>query len=143
MLPLHTVTDCNTLHETVIKSGLPEDRRAAIEVLSIREMLENKDGDSDSEVEEGTLRLKERNLDDVLHWCVSEDQRGDALTKKTSRLERAEWHDRVNWISIRSEKKGDALKRLMIPSRPRPPLDKGTARLILNMRDEAAKRAGF
>ena len=36
MLPLHIVTDCNSLYETVVKSRLPEDKRAAIEVIAIR-----------------------------------------------------------------------------------------------------------
>ena len=51
MLPIHVVTDCNSLHEIVIESCLPEDRRAAIEFLAIREMVTAEDFDSDSEVE--------------------------------------------------------------------------------------------
>ena len=44
MLPIHVVTDCNSLHGTVIKSRLPKDKRAAIEVIAIREMVTGEGG---------------------------------------------------------------------------------------------------
>ncbi len=58
-LKLHTVTDCNSLHECIAKQGLPEDKRAAIEVLSIREMLSREDDGSGSELEDDDDRLSE------------------------------------------------------------------------------------
>ncbi len=45
-------------------------------------MLVNAD-DSESEVEAETLRLRERDLSRVFYRTVSEDQKGDALTKRT------------------------------------------------------------
>ncbi len=141
-IPLHVVTDCNSLHETVVKSGAPEDKRAAIEVLAIKEMLVNAD-DSESEVEAETLRLRERDLSKVFHWTVSEDQKGDALTKRTLKWERDEWHERASWISLRTAKKTDIAAQKMIPSRTRPRVDRSTAQMILGAHAEAATRAGF
>ena len=144
-LKLHVITDCNSLHETVIKSGLPEDKRAALEVIALREMVEAEEVFSDSEVEADTQRLKERDLSDVYRWCVSEDQKGDILTKLSVREEREIWHDSASWISIRSKKKLAQHLRAekAIPSRPRPPLDKEQARLVLLEQRQAAEQAGF
>ena len=74
-LKLHIVTDCNSLHETVVKSSLPEDKRAALEVLAIREMVLNEEHFSDDEVEAETERLKERDISGVYRWAVSEARR--------------------------------------------------------------------
>ena len=144
-LKLHVITDCNSLHETVIKSGRPEDKRAALEVIALREMVEAEDVFSDSEVEADTQRLKERDLSDVYRWCVSEDQKGDILIKLSVQEEREDWHGSATWISIRSKKKLAQHLRAekAIPSRPRPPLDKEQARLVLHAQRQAAEEAGF
>ena len=145
MLPLHVVTDCNSLHETVIKSRLPEDKRAAIEVLAIREMVldEQLGCSSDDEVEADSGRLKERNLANVYHWCVSEDQRADMLTKKSLGYQRREWMTTNNYLSIRSAKRTDEILRKAIPSRPRQRVDKDIATRILAHKDTAARAAGY
>ena len=142
-LKLHIVTDCNSLHETVVKSSLPEDKRAALEVLAIREMVVNEEHFSDDEVEEETERLKERDISGVYHWCVSEDQKADILTKNSNTEERASWHDDLNWISLRSVKKTDLQTQKAVPSQKRPKLDKEVAKKVLDAQWTAARAAGF
>ena len=105
-------------------------------------MLVNAD-DSESEVEAETLRLRERDLSRVFYRTVSEDQKGDALTKRTLKCERDEWHERANWILLRTAKKTDIAAQKMVPSRTRPRVDRSTAQMVLDMRAEAATRAGF
>ena len=97
-MPLNVVTDCCSLHETVAKSGMPDDKRAAIEVIALREMIGGA-ADSDSEVDEDE-RLNEEDLGKCYKWCISEGQKADILTKRSNRLERDDWHSRASWISI-------------------------------------------
>ncbi len=59
-MPLHVVIDYASLHENVTKSNLPEDKRCALEVLALREMMTDRPCDSDSDAEYETERLKER-----------------------------------------------------------------------------------
>ena len=115
MLQIHVVTDCNLLHETVIKSRLPEDKQAAIEVIAIREMVTDEGFSSDSDVED-IGRLKERDLADVYHWCVSEDQRADILTKKSLTDVRREWMTNKHFIAIRGAKRTDDKLKKIVPS---------------------------
>ena len=141
-LKLHTVTDCNSLHECITKQGLPEDKRAAIEVLSIREMLSREDDGSGSELEDDD-RLRESDLRSVYHWTVSEDQKSDIFTKKCTREQRAARHEDLNWIFLRSKKRSDVQAEKAIPSRPRPRLDLTMAKTIMQKREEEAIAAGF
>ena len=142
MLPLHIVTDCNSLHETVVKSRLPEDKRAAIEILAIREMLTEAGYDSDSEVEDGG-RLKEKDVSSVYHWTVSEDQKADILTKKSLILDRQDWMSSNNFVSLRSAKRADEALKKHVPSRPRMSVDKKLASMVLNQKELAARAAGY
>ena len=142
-IPLHTVADCGSLHEVATKSGIPEDKGAAIEVLAIKEMLEQRDADSKSEVEAGTARSRERNFAQFLRWCVNEDQKADALTKRTNRQERDDWHSRSSWVSLRSKKRADFRDEKAIQRRPRVKVPAETARIILSERREAAIAAGY
>ena len=142
MLLIHIVTDCNSLHETVVKSRLPEDKRAAIEVIAIREMITDAGYSSDSEIEDSG-RLKERDLASVYHWTVSEDQRADILTKKSLIADRREWLAVNNFFSLRSAKRTDEKLKKHIPSRPRMGIDRGLASLVMSQKDVAARAAGY
>ena len=142
LLPIHIVTDCNSLHETVVKSRLPEDKRAAIEVIAIRETITDAGYSSDSEIEDSG-RLKERDLSSVYHWTVSEDQRADILTKKSLIADRREWLAVNNFFALRSAKRTDEKLKKHIPSRPRMGIDRGLASLVLSQKDIAARAAGY
>jgi hypothetical protein len=142
-LPLHLVTDCSSLHETVIKSSLPEDKRCALEVLALREMLINEHYESEDDVESETQRLREKELKEFFRWAVSEDQKADLLTKVATRDDRSLWHLFANWISIRSAKASDEKAAKMIPSITRPKLDKGKAEILIRAHADAARSAGF
>ena len=137
------MTDCSSLHECVIRQSLPEDERAAIEVLAIREMVTKADeATSDGELEED-LRLKERDLRSVYHWTCFEDMKADLLTKKSDRRAREQWHKEVAWIALRTLKKCDILAQKAVPSRPRSKLDLHIAREVIEDRLREAIEAGF
>ena len=150
VLRLHIVTDASSLHEVVTKSGMPADKRAAIEVLAIREMVTGEQYFSDSDIEDETAesgdtftRLKERDLQQAYHWCVSEGQKADILTKFTTRQERQEWIACLCWISMRSIKKTHLRNQQAIPSRPRGKFDRTTVRSVMQEEAEKAVEAGF
>ena len=148
MYALHVVTDCNSLHECVLKSaGGCEDKRCAIDIMAVKEMLIQERYEDDSDVEEeaesGILRLTEKELKDYFLWTVSEDQKGDILTKDSDVLGRNDWHERIAWVSIRSKKRTDARKAMSIPSRPRAGVDKKLATVVLAEKTKAARVAGF
>ena len=130
LLPLHVVTDCDSLHEIVVKSGLPEDKRAAIEVLVIREMILGEDA-CDSDIDPTIERMCEHNLKDYYHWTVSEDQMADALTKVIGAEQRREWMENLNWISIRQSKKKELRLQKNVPVKPRQPIDRAYAKLVV------------
>jgi hypothetical protein len=142
-LPLHVVSDCPSLHGSIIKSGLPENKRCALEVLAIREMLTLHHYYDEEDAEEETERLAEKDLRHFFHCSVSEDQKADVLTKITNRLQRDEWHSFVAWVSIRSAKRTDEKLKLAVPSRPGAPVDKSLAETLVKASNDAAVAAGY
>lgn len=96
----------------------------------------------DSDVE-FTGRLKDRDLHRVYHWCVSEDQRGDILRKRSVAAARRAWIQHNTYISNRSAKGTDELLKKHVLSRPRQKVDKTMAKLVLAAKDNAARAAGF
>ena len=125
-----------------MKSRLPEDKRAAIEILAIREMLTEAGDHSDSEVEDDG-RLKERDIGAAYHWTVSEDQKADILTKRSVLLDRQEWISSNTFVSLRTAKRADEALKKHVPSRPRMSVDKKLASMVLNQKDQAARAAGY
>ena len=123
-LPLHVVTDCNSLHETVIRSSLPEDQRAAIEVLAIREMIREK-VDRGDQTQDG--KLCESNVEFYFHWCDSRSMKADVLTKVTTKLQRQQWEAGLNAITLDSVKKAKMADLSTGPSRPRTRIPAGMA----------------
>ena len=134
LLKLHSVTDCNSLHECVVKSGLPEDKRAAVEILAIREMTENSFGNELSEDEfngETRSRLKESTVAEFFHWTSNEFMKADILTKKSSVKDRELWLKDLNRLELHTLKKADVAAARPVASRPRPRLDRAEARRII------------
>jgi hypothetical protein len=129
-LVMHGVTDCNSLHECVVKSGLPEDKRAAIEILAIRELVADANADSEGDLDEEG-RLRDEHLERVFHWTTSADMKADILTKVTTGMQRRNWMTNVNAIEMHSVKKADLAARRAVPSRPRARLNRDMARKIL------------
>ena len=140
LLPLHVVTDCDSLHEIVVKTGLPEDKRAAIEVVAIREVMLGEDA-CDSDVDPTTERLCEHNFKDYYNWTVSEDQMADALTKVLSADQRREWMNNLNWISIRQSKKKELRLQKSVPVKPRQQIDRAYAKLAVQVEAEELRAA--
>ena len=93
VLPIMSITDCHSLHETVVKSSLPQDHRAAFEVLAIRELLTTNHATMDESDPEDT-RLKESRLEQRFHWCTSSEQKADILTKMSTGVQRRQWKER-------------------------------------------------
>ena len=114
---LHVVTDCYSLYQTVVRSGLPTDRRAAIEVLAIRELVTIQS--EEEEDEDHDMRLREFKLDDRYHWCCSAEQKADVLTKMMTIQQRNAWRESLNWIVITPKATPSGPPR---PSKPRPPV---------------------
>ena len=99
--PLHVVTDCNSLHETVIKDSLPEDKRAAIEVLAIREMITDERGYEDSSDDDTfEQRMRDYRLDTTYHWGEAEGMKADILTKVHTAKARREWQEQLNFVQL-------------------------------------------
>ena len=128
-LPFHVVTDCDSLHVTVCLSSLPEDRRAAIEVLALREIVLDEDGDM-ADLEDD-MRLRELNVGRFYRWCDSKSMKADILTKMTSAADRHRWMIEVNDIKLAMVKLKDLHQKLAIPSRPRPRVPKELAKRII------------
>jgi hypothetical protein len=115
---LQVVTDCRSLYETVVRSGLPTDRRAAIEVLAIRELVTLQSAE-DADDDGRDLRLREYKLDGRYHWCCSAEMKADVLTKWNTAKDRAVWLQNVNNIKVTPKADPAGPPR---PSRPRPPM---------------------
>ena len=95
---LHIVTDCKSLYDCVTHSNLPEDKRAAIEVLAIREIALGDFSIYSEDPED--QRLRETRLDKNYHWCCSPEQKADPLTKMTNAEERALWRSYLNFVRV-------------------------------------------
>ena len=101
-LELFCITDCKSLRDVIVKSSLPEDARAAIEVLSIREMMdETMEDELDAGSQENHLtRLKESRLDHKFRWCCSSQMKADRLTKTGTRGDRRQWLDSKHVLEL-------------------------------------------
>ena len=113
--PLHAVTDCYSLYETVVRSGLPSDRRAVIEVRMIRELVTLQAAGDDPDEEDH--RLWEPRLERNYHWRCSAKQKADVLTKHTTIAQRSQWMRDANLIRVTPKATPGGPPR---PSRPRP-----------------------
>jgi hypothetical protein len=134
-LKVYTVTDCNSLHECVIKSSLPEDKRAAVEILAIREMLTQQLGEEDLSEDEfqgrHRYRLHDADLKKYFLWSDSKTMKADILTKRSTGIDRKRWIESQNVIILHSLKRSDVLAARPIPSKPRPKLDKVAAKQVI------------
>ena len=99
----------------------PGDKRAAVEVIVLRDMMHGQ-GWSASDVNAGTLRIKERDLRLCDHRCVSEGREADVLTKVASATERVSWMQGARWVSIRSSTRMCERLEQPMPTKTRPRL---------------------
>ena len=65
------------------------------------------------------------------------------LTKKSNANARRAWLKENTYISMRSKKRTDDALRKHVPSRPRMKVDKSLARRVLQVKDNAARAAGY
>jgi hypothetical protein len=121
--PLHVVTDCNSLHETVTKDSLPEDKRAAIEILAIKEIVSEEffDDSSDEDLTEADRRLCDFDLSTHYHWTEAACMKADILTKVHPATARRAWMETIGFVRRTSMKKslpaGPSRMRTPIPRR--------------------------
>ena len=113
--PLHAVTDNQSLYDVVVGSSLPEDKRAAVEVLTIQEQLGDRPDRLDQDGRFSELLSARR-----FHWCRDTDQKADILTKMSNGTKRQNFREHQQYVRLRPKVKkeaaGPSRKRVQLPS---------------------------
>ena len=116
---LHAVTDCRSLYDLLVGSGLPENRRAAIEVLAIKEMLSEGYDEDAEDILEADGKLPDAPVSDFAHWCSTKEQKADILTKHSTSRDREAWRLNYNFVKVTPfediPKHGPRNKKVPIP----------------------------
>ena len=106
---VHIVTDAKSLWDTVVRSTLLADFRAALEVVAIRELFleQNPRPQLEDEDDEGngpSDRLREIFLEENYHRVPSGYMKADALTEVTTKSQREEWLAKLSHVTVPPQK---------------------------------------
>ena len=148
LFAVHVVTDAKSLWDTVVRSTLPADFRAALEVVAIRELIVEQNPksqleDEDDDGEGMTGRLKEVFLEENYHWVPSDYMKAVALTKVTTRPQREEWMANLSHVTVLPQRDAaednlTSKKRVQLPVREL----KASSLAMLRRRSERRRGSG-